>query len=274
MMPRPWNRSRRLSSHPSVETLPLNLVDTVTLQGAGYATTTIDAQNVSHTQGINAYGVVRGKLDGFTIQGCNNDYDRPVYFQWCSMDITRNRIMNNQAWQGYYAGGGVHISGGAPFVANDLIISNTSDACSGIFIDGWGYPVIENCTIATNTTRMSTSVWDGGALIASYSVPIIRNCIIWGNTTGNIVLDQSKVSNCDFQDGYMSGTAGCISADPQFVGNNDYHLGKASPCVNAGTNQAWMAGNTDLDGSRRVSNGKVDMGVYEVNTAGTVLFFH
>lgn len=43
----------------------------------------------------------------------------------------------------------------------------------------------------------------------------------------------------------------------------DYRLADGSPCVNAGLNQPWMAGATDLSGLRRVMAGVVDMGAYE-----------
>jgi len=36
-----------------------------------------------------------------------------------------------------------------------------------------------------------------------------------------------------------------------------------SPCINAGTNQAWMVGAFDLDGNPRIAGGRVDMGAYE-----------
>jgi len=40
------------------------------------------------------------------------------------------------------------------------------------------------------------------------------------------------------------------------------HLRRSSPCINAGSNYTFV-GTIDLDGSPRIANGRVDMGVYE-----------
>ena len=45
---------------------------------------------------------------------------------------------------------------------------------------------------------------------------------------------------------------GNFEADPLFVATNDFHLRAGSPCVDAGTNEIWMAENQDIDGQRRV----------------------
>ena len=62
------------------------------------------------------------------------------------------------------------------------------------------------------------------------------------------------------------GGIGNIINDPRFVNAaaGDYHLQPISPCINAGTNQDWMIGATDLDGNPRIdASGRVDMGAYE-----------
>jgi uncharacterized repeat protein (TIGR01451 family) len=61
------------------------------------------------------------------------------------------------------------------------------------------------------------------------------------------------------------GGAGNITNDPQFVDASvsNFHLLPTSPCIDAGTNQAWMIGAVDLDGHPRVVNETVDMGAYE-----------
>ena len=47
----------------------------------------------------------------------------------------------------------------------------------------------------------------------------------------------------------------------------------ASPCVNAGTNLAWMAAAVDLDGRPRLDqiHAQVDMGCYEYHYQGTAV---
>ncbi len=54
-------------------------------------------------------------------------------------------------------------------------------------------------------------------------------------------------------------------SDPHFVdlARNDFHLKSSSPAINAGTNTALSVGELDLDGSLRVTSGKVDFGCYQ-----------
>jgi hypothetical protein len=45
----------------------------------------------------------------------------------------------------------------------------------------------------------------------------------------------------------------------------DYTLDRKSPCIDAGLNQPWMIGATDLAGNDRILSGFVDMGAYEAD---------
>jgi parallel beta-helix repeat protein len=60
---------------------------------------------------------------------------------------------------------------------------------------------------------------------------------------------------------------GNIDVDPLFVdaANGDLRLSVGSPCIDKGTNLAWMATSTDLDGKPRIFNGRADMGADEAN---------
>jgi hypothetical protein len=68
-----------------------------------------------------------------------------------------------------------------------------------------------------------------------------------------------------------------IVASPQFAEwtNRNYRLTSASPCVNAGTNAAWMATALDLDGRPRLDHfcGRADMGAYEFLPSGNLVTF-
>lgn len=62
----------------------------------------------------------------------------------------------------------------------------------------------------------------------------------------------------------------CVTADPRFAdaAHGDWHIGKDSPLVNAGTNLIYTAESKDIDGNPRVFNfgrksGKPDIGIYE-----------
>ena len=51
----------------------------------------------------------------------------------------------------------------------------------------------------------------------------------------------------------------------------DYRLSFGSPCINTGSNQAWMADSFDLAGHKRILQKTVDMGAYESEAGmGTV----
>ena len=262
------------------ETFPLDLVDTMTVQGSGYATTTIDAKYTAAV--LQAIGVVRGKIDGFTIQGGMSG-DRPLYFYMSSLQFTRNRVTKNMGTAGN-SSGGIRISSGAPFFVNCLIVSNTAGQSACVYMDGNAAPVFENCTIATNIATQGGTAWDSGPFVYPYFndrlspniVPVIRNCIIWGNTLGvaGISAWPAWFSYCDIQNNWNAGASGCISADPQFKAPGDFRLLSSSPCVNQGTNEVWMASTTDLDGKARKSGGRVDMGAYELQAgAGTRILF-
>jgi len=56
-----------------------------------------------------------------------------------------------------------------------------------------------------------------------------------------------------------------ITNDPSLVSldGGNYRLKDNSPCVNAGLNQSWMPNAVDLDRSKRIDGGTVDIGCYE-----------
>ncbi len=56
-----------------------------------------------------------------------------------------------------------------------------------------------------------------------------------------------------------------IFSDPHFVdpAMNDFHLGSDSPAIAAGENSGLPVGDLDLDGSARITSGKVDIGCYQ-----------
>ena len=58
---------------------------------------------------------------------------------------------------------------------------------------------------------------------------------------------------------------GNTTDDPRFIdlAGDNYRLRMSSPCVNTGTNQAWMTNAVDLGGNERILNNIVDMGAYE-----------
>ncbi|MFC1452071.1 LamG-like jellyroll fold domain-containing protein [Verrucomicrobiota bacterium] len=202
-------------------------------------------------------------------------------------------------WEREQSGGGVYCAGGgtvqhciitgnsahehgagmaclsATTVRNCLIRGNSGrDNGGGVWIAGAADPVLRNCTI-----RGNSSVYSGGGVYTEDdSGAVLVNCIIWGNTAASgpnwrrggesfpcylycCTTPVSSLPRC--------GTP-CVEDDPMFVDEaaGDFRLRSASPCINAGTNQAWMTGATDLGGDPRISVGRVDIGAYEWRVQG------
>ena len=182
-------------------------------------------------------------------------------------------VSGNTAYGHWYAsGGGVYMTGNAGgLVRNCLLSGNNAHtdyggtnwaSGGGVYFFGGG--TLESSTMSGNTVNGDIS--NGGGLTYGGQ---IRNTIIYGNTAAtdpNYYLDQYAPATFDHCDStpLPPGTAN-IASDPDFV--NGYHLGAGSPCIDTGTNQAWMTTATDLDGNLRIANGIVDMGAFEFGSA-------
>ncbi len=202
--------------------------------------------------------------------GINNENSSPT--------ITNCTFSGNSA---YDWGGAIrNIFYCSPTITNCTFTGNTADDGGGMFYFYKSSPTITNCTISGNSARK------GGGMYNWTSSPRLTNCILWGNTAsdGNeIALTNSStidVNYCDVKDGndgiYNSGStvnwgSGNIEADPMFFDANnpdpnlrDYHIRPGSPCIDAG-DPNFVAGpnETDIDGQRRVWDGRVDMGADE-----------
>ena len=104
----------------------------------------------------------------------------------------------------------------------------------------------------------------------------VRNCIVFGNTRAGVAQDLYGTSGVVYSCApeLAAGTNGNGSSDPLFrdPGSGVYTLKAGSPCVNAGSNAAWMTSGSDLAGKPRIIQGLVDMGAYEMETRSGVMF--
>ena len=140
---------------------------------------------------------------------------------------------------------------------------------------------LENCVIFGHTV--------GGGIHARRSnwTLNILNSIIYSNTpvnfTGNAcsmgpgtaVTNLYMDYSCTITNGLLGTFPGSNTTNsPAFVdyAAGDFRLSEGSPCINAGTNQAWMDGAPDLDRRSRVDrfSGIVDMGCYEYHLPGMI----
>jgi hypothetical protein len=160
-----------------------------------------------------------------------------------------------------YYGGGAY--GGTLY--NCLIIGNQSGREGG----GTRGCVLYNCTVVGN--KAGGGSYPAGGVYQGE----IYNTIVYSNTAGGTRKDTDgmTVTNYSCASDITPG-GGNITNAPQFVnagsgyGTNhvagNYRLNNGSPCINAGTNQAWMNGAVDLDTRHRRDrfSGIVDMGCY------------
>ena len=164
----------------------------------------------------------------------------------------------------HHFAGGLALADSSPYIYNLLVTDNSSEGvnCNGVFFYSHSQPKMYNCLVYGNyppgigpqTDSIQMWVWtfDGYA-------PEFYNCLIEG---GRRLITSEELINV-FED--------VIDADPLFVDalNNDFRLQEGSPCRDAGNEFVpfdLMEG-TDLDGLRRVSNGRIDIGPYEYSEA-------
>ncbi len=120
-------------------------------------------------------------------------------------------------------------------------------------------PVVENCTIVFNSAIFGGGLYrnSGGAA---------RNCIVYDNTAPSGANHYGGVA--ELTERFCTTPSlgsGCITAPPQWTDapHGDFRLLPTSPCLNAGTNLAWMSGAGDVERYPRISSTTVDIGAYE-----------
>jgi len=180
-------------------------------------------------------------------------------------------------------GGGVmYASNGRHTFRNTLMYNNGTAGNSGgalyTFVSSGGDPSYCVLTLI-NCTLVGHSVGGGIHARRSNWTLTVSNSIVYSNVpnfTGNAasmgpggaVTNLFIYYSCTVTNG-LSGTfpASNTTNNPAFVNDaaNDFQLSPGSPCINTGTNQAWMNEALDLDKHARLDrfSGKADMGCYE-----------
>ncbi len=188
----------------------------------------------------------------------------------CNYTVDRCTVASNTSHGIYQQGSSGNSPGG--IILDSLVVNNGGDGFSSWTDNSSLSTWIYNCTFANNT---GNGIYDNYLTTATD----IRNCIVYGNATcgirqGNTSHSTLGVTSCcvfsnaqgnfsfTLANGTMKVLAGCMSADPLFVGGNDYHLQANSPCLGYGiTNGVLGVAVNDLDGVAR--SAPFDMGCYE-----------
>ncbi|MFH0909832.1 MAG: FG-GAP-like repeat-containing protein [bacterium] len=178
-------------------------------------------------------------------------------------------LSGNAAWLGggvYYgtlyncavSGNSAELGGGAYYgTLNNCTLSGNSVSFYG---GGAYYGTLNNCTLSGNSAGSS----GGGAYRGT-----VYNCVVYYNTASsglNYTASTYLTNSCTTP---LPPEAGNITNEPMFVdlAATNLRLRADSPCIDAGRNEAWMTGGTDLDGAPRIFNGHVDMGAHEYTIA-------
>lgn len=170
-------------------------------------------------------------------------------------------------------------------IFNCLFARNTSDSHGGAFHNFHMLSFMVNCVIADNHAGLL-----GGGVAGSGPGGSLDfyNCILWGNDAddGNTLDDQvtilfGAVFDHNIIEGWTTTPPGAFAvsvsgSDPLFANaaGGDYHIGPASPCVEAGTRgdntpAEAILGDTDVDGEPRIAGCEIDIGIDELPFGAT-----
>lgn len=178
-----------------------------------------------------------------------------------SCAITSNTAASN--------GGGILTYSATVALTNCLLNGNTALVGGAMHLNDQAAPVLTNCTLVNNQAGQT-----GGGIgksDGSYGKPTLTNCILWNNrdhsgmgqsaqiTASSPIINYSCIQGWT---GSLGGT-GNTGSDPLLIDvdgpdnlpgtpDDNARLQMASPCIDAGNNQAVPAGiTTDLDGTAR-----------------------
>ncbi len=231
------------------ETFPLIMKEYVSLEGAGYKGTIINAGLTGSV--IRADQTNNFSINGFTITGGSALKGGGIYLQYSSPSISNCSVTGNIAT--YLNGGGIYCKQSSPEIINCLITGNSAGQNGGVIACGdHSSPVITNCTIADNTAGDGYLEGGGSIYCGNNSSPPVTNCILWGNYPDQIyakIADGAIPSfNYSCIEGGYTGT-GIVTTDPDFLGSGDYRLSFGSSCIDAANSVGAPA--TDIDGKAR-----------------------
>jgi uncharacterized repeat protein (TIGR01451 family) len=149
----------------------------LTLQGAGAASTIINGTASAHVIGITNSPVVT--ITGVTIQNGKSEAGGGILVTSGTLTLNDCIIQNNEGTTLFLAGGGMRISSSASVTMNNCIVRNNLANDLGGGITNCGSLTINHSTLTNNRTNN----FGGGAIMLCSATPmVINNSTISGNT--------------------------------------------------------------------------------------------
>lgn len=201
-----------------------------------------------------------------------------IFISGGALDVANVRFINNSCGGSWCRGGAVYASGGdlqpSRFV-NTVFAENVAERATGLSLVNVDVQVL-NSTFSTNIANSL-----GGAAIGREDSDLVLfSTIVWGNDGNDNGISSSGTGS--FSIGYSLIEGGCPatvsclfthSKDPLFtdMAGGDFRLQSHSPAIITGDPNADPAsfptnsngGPIDLQGNRRIRNGRIDMGPLE-----------
>lgn len=227
------------------------------------ALTNVLVQGLCFTNGRADSGGGVYLADGATLRSCTvtrcfaTNYGGGIFFGAGGGTAEFCVVRNNTAAD--RQGGGIYARAGN-LIRNCLVVSNLANEGGGFLTYQGGR--VENCTIAGNTS----AGYPGGG-VRFYQGGEVRNSIVYGNTTNDFGAVGSGHSVSHTCSSPLQPGPGNFAMAPLFRRSPAYHLVPTSPCVNAGSNDTWMAEARDLAQRPRLLDSVVDVGAYELQIA-------
>ncbi|GAB3702561.1 hypothetical protein GCM10027592_32100 [Spirosoma flavus] len=237
-----------------------------------------DADNSFHVVSNSSSSAINNTaiLDGVVITGGNSEAGRAggsgtdilgagLYNEFRNSPRLRNCIFTqNRGNQGAAVFNSYECN--SEFI-NCVFLNNTSRAGAAI-TNFRSSPILTNCSFQGNTSRFSA----GAFYNTGNSNPSLTNCVLFGNGGANAIANENSslsANYCLFETGVTSysGTNNLTTTGSPFISQGSAMLNPCALAINAAnpaTTQTTV-GTTDLaDNPRFFSNGRLDMGAYEL----------
>jgi PKD repeat protein len=200
-----------------------------------------------------------------------------MYSEGNSPVLKNVTFFHNTATSALYSlswGAGMVTSGSNPVIINATFFDNIADSFGGGMYIASGSSSLTNVTFTANRS-LNIYGSDSGGIRMEGGILSLTNAILWGNFGNQLEITNGGTATVTYSDmqGSWTGT-GNINADPRFAeaAKGNLRLQTGSPAINTGNNAAVPPEvTTDQDGSPRKA-GTVDMGAYEAQTGGAIIY--